>query len=237
MASAVLAFTHVSDQDNILTLINSKQPKEDYLQINSQDIVPLKTNIITQGGTFNGATSTEMSYLEGVHTYVQDQLDGKQPTGDYALKTDLTQYLPLSGGDMTGPLTIQNNTPLLMDSHHNVNLNYDLTFSGTHTLSSGSDTYGNKLSTQREKQYTRTIGYVEFGGDCSSELSGWLGNISGWCGRRDRSYSNTTGIVGCRKCCERCVFVCECCGNSHIQHRSHFAFIQLLTSDGWNTHR
>ena len=79
-------------------LINSKQPKGDYLQINSQDIVPLTSSIVTQGGTFNGATSTEMSYLEGVHTYIQDQLDGKQPTGDYALKTDLTQYLPLSGG-------------------------------------------------------------------------------------------------------------------------------------------
>ena len=84
-----------------MMLINSKQPKGNYLQINSQDIVPLKSDIVTQGGTFNGATSTEMSYLEGVHTYVQDQLDGKQPTGNYALKTDLTQYLPLSGGNMT----------------------------------------------------------------------------------------------------------------------------------------
>ena len=72
MASAVLAFTHVSDQDNILTLINSKQPKGNYLQINSQDIVPLTSDIVTQGGTFNGATSTEMSYLEGVHMYIQD---------------------------------------------------------------------------------------------------------------------------------------------------------------------
>ena len=52
-----------------MMLINSKQPKGNYLQINSQDIVPLTSDIVTQGGTFNGATSTEMSYLEGVHTY------------------------------------------------------------------------------------------------------------------------------------------------------------------------
>ena len=123
-----------------MMLINSKQPKGDYLQINSQDIVPLKSDIVTQGGTFNGATSTEMSYLEGVHTYVQDQLDGKQPTGNYALKTDLTQYLPLSGGNTTGPLTIQNNTPLVMDSRHNMNLTYDLTISGNHTIAGATPT-------------------------------------------------------------------------------------------------
>ena len=72
MASGVLAFTQVSDQDSILMLINSnyKQPKGNYLPINSQDIVPLTSSIVTQGGTFNGATSTEMSYLEGVHTYI-----------------------------------------------------------------------------------------------------------------------------------------------------------------------
>ena len=53
MASALRTFTQVSDNDALITLINSKQPKGNYLQITSQDIVPLASDVVTQGGTFN----------------------------------------------------------------------------------------------------------------------------------------------------------------------------------------
>ena len=81
-----------------------------------------------------------MSYLEGVHTYIQDQLNGKQPTGNYALETDLNKYLPLSGGQLTGALTINNQTPLLLDTNSNIALGSDITLSGNHMFSGATST-------------------------------------------------------------------------------------------------
>ena len=128
LSSGIVKFTQVSDQDGLIALIKTKQPKGTYLQIDSNDLITLPSNVITQGGTFNGTSSTEMLYLEGVHTYIQDQLNSKQPTRNYALETDLNNYLPLSGGQLTGSITINNQTPVLngYQSYHYAWLGYHL---------------------------------------------------------------------------------------------------------------
>ena len=84
----------MSDQDGLIALINTKQPKGNYLQIDASDLIQLPGDVHTMGGSFNGATSAEMSYLEGVTSYIQDQLNTKQVQGDYATHTDLGNYLP-----------------------------------------------------------------------------------------------------------------------------------------------
>ena len=98
LSAGIVKFTQVSDQDGLIALINTKQLKGTYLQIDSNDLITLPSNVITQGGTFNGDSSTEVSYLEGVQTYIRVQLNGKQPTENYALETDLNNYLSLSSG-------------------------------------------------------------------------------------------------------------------------------------------
>ena len=140
LSAGIVKFTQVSDQDSLIALINTKQPKGTYLQIDSNDLIALPSNVVTQGGTFIDATSTEMSYLEGVQTYIQDQLNSKQPTGNYALETDLNKYLPLSGGQLTGALTINNQTPVLLDTNSNITLGSDITLSGNHMFSGATPT-------------------------------------------------------------------------------------------------
>ena len=140
LSAGIKKFNQVSDQDGLIALINTKQPKGTYLQIDSNDLITLPSNVITQGGTFNGTSSTEMLYLEGVHTYIQDQLNSKQPTRNYALETDLNNYLPLSGGQLTGSLTINNQTPVLVDTNHNIALGSNITLLGNHMFSGAAPT-------------------------------------------------------------------------------------------------
>jgi hypothetical protein len=54
--------------DEINTTLNS------YLKVNN-GLLQLPGNVVTYGGDFNGATSTEIGYLEGTRTYIQDQID------------------------------------------------------------------------------------------------------------------------------------------------------------------
>lgn len=59
---------------------------------------------VTQG-LAGKANTVHTHTIENV-TGLQDALDGKQATGDYAVKSDLDDYLPLAGGTIDGNLTV-----------------------------------------------------------------------------------------------------------------------------------
>ena len=56
-------------------------------------------------GLAGKANTVHTHTIENV-TGLQDALDGKQATGDYAVKSDLDDYLPIAGGTITGDLTV-----------------------------------------------------------------------------------------------------------------------------------
>ena len=56
-------------------------------------------------GLAGKANTVHTHTIENV-TGLQDALDGKQGKGDYAVKSDLDDYLPLAGGTITGNLTV-----------------------------------------------------------------------------------------------------------------------------------
>lgn len=56
-------------------------------------------------GLAGKANTVHTHTIENV-TGLQDALDGKQATGDYAVKSDLDDYLPLAGGTIDGDLTV-----------------------------------------------------------------------------------------------------------------------------------
>ena len=79
----------------------------------------LPTDVLTkaEASTTYATQTTVTQGLAGkadtVHTHtienvtgLQDALDGKQATGDYAVKSDLDDYLPLAGGTIDGDLTV-----------------------------------------------------------------------------------------------------------------------------------
>ena len=48
LSAGIKKFTQVSDQDGLIALINTKQPKGNYLQIDSNDLIALPSNVITR---------------------------------------------------------------------------------------------------------------------------------------------------------------------------------------------
>lgn len=56
-------------------------------------------------GLAGKANTVHIHTIENV-TGLQDALDGKQAKGDYAIKSDLDDYLPTTGGTITGNLTV-----------------------------------------------------------------------------------------------------------------------------------
>ena len=83
---------------------------------------------------------------------------------------------------MTGPLTIQNNTPLLMDSQHNLNLTYDVTISGNHTLAGATPTEISYLHNAKSNIQTQLDTLNSEESALQTEVARWIGYIVGWCG-------------------------------------------------------
>ena len=81
MDNSINNFANTNVNTQFVQQLATKQDKGDYLQF-VDGVAHLTQNVVVTGATFNGCTSTEMSYLEGAKTYIQDQLDGKQHTGD-----------------------------------------------------------------------------------------------------------------------------------------------------------
>ena len=69
------------------------------------EAIPDISNLATKAELSQKANTVHTHTIENV-TGLQDALDGKQATGDYAVKSDLDDYLPLAGGTITGDLTV-----------------------------------------------------------------------------------------------------------------------------------
>ena len=91
-------------------------------------------------------TSTELSYLDGVTSKIQTQLNGK------AASSHTHSYLPLSGGTLTGALTARGITPSA-DSTYDIgtsSVRYRNVYADTFTGAlSGNATTASKLATAR----------------------------------------------------------------------------------------
>ena len=95
MDNTINNFSNTNVNTQFVQLLNTKQNKGNYLE-NVEGVITLTEDVVIAVGTFNGATATEMSHLEGVTGYIQDQLDQratytdlhdgldtKQPQGNY----------------------------------------------------------------------------------------------------------------------------------------------------------
>jgi hypothetical protein len=116
-----------SSNTSALTLATVNNKLKNYLNYDKDGLITLPAGgVITKGGDFNGATATEIGYLEGVKSHIQDQLDTITNNVNNAAtlewveaKNYLTSvpstyathdwvssqnYLPKSGGDINGVL-------------------------------------------------------------------------------------------------------------------------------------
>ena len=72
--------------------------------------------------------STELEYLDGASSNIQTQID--------ALSTDLSDYLPLTGGDLTGDTSITTNSTLSIKPGSSLSIDTGATFVGNNQLDS-----------------------------------------------------------------------------------------------------
>ena len=91
---------------NVQTQINGKQAtiSGGATTITSSNLTASRALISNSSGkvAVSGVTSTELGYLDGVTSNVQTQLNAK------AASSDLSKYLPLAGGTVTGNIKIDN---------------------------------------------------------------------------------------------------------------------------------
>lgn len=89
------------------------------IQLGTDDRITITpAGVITTSGNINGASPTEMSYLSGVSSAIQTQLNGKQASGSYATTT--------------------------LNNLGTTSINADLLFSGDNLRSIGTNTVGAK---------------------------------------------------------------------------------------------
>ena len=133
--------------------------------------------------TFMGAKPTEIAYLSGLTSSIKDQLAGKQPSGSYATTSQLSSYLPLTGGSISSTLEV----------------------SGVTTLSGGFRATGGAITVTKSNINNATAVFFAYDGDLgkpSIGLYAWsIRRNTNWAAGEDNwsmglvSINTTTGIV------------------------------------------
>lgn len=141
------------------------------------------------------ATATEINYLDGVTSNIQTQLNGK------AASSHTHNYLPLSGGTLTGTITSRaiqpsaNNSYNLGTSSMKYNTVYATTFSGNATTATTA-TKANQLTTSRTISLSGAItGSASFNGSSNITIATTMSTANGGSVQVSSSQPTNSGVV------------------------------------------
>ena len=178
------SYATTTQLSTLQTTVDGKQASGDYMTRGGQQTLTANITVPASNTyTFMGAKPTEIAYLSGLTSSIKDQLAGKQPSGSYATTSQLSSYLPLTGGSISSTLEV----------------------SGVTTLSGGFRATGGAITVTKSNINNATAVFFAYDGDLgkpSIGLYAWsIRRNTNWAAGEDNwsmglvSINTTTGIV------------------------------------------